>query len=72
MTSKLVNVPEHKLDEILISKLKVSSSALFIVSFILDSGLKLIIEQLKKYTSFKGNRLVIITSNYMVITCNYL
>ena len=68
MTSKLVNVPEHKLDEILISKLKVSSSALFIVSFILDSGLKLIIDQLQKYTSLKDNRLVIITSNYMKVT----
>ena len=68
MTPKLINIPENNLDEILISKLKLSSSATFIVSFILDSGLKLIIDQLKQYILLQDNSLIIITSNYMKVT----
>ena len=68
MTSKLINVPENKLDEVLISKLTKSSSALFIVSFVLESGLKLIIDELTKFISSDDNRLMIITSNYLKAT----
>ena len=68
MTSKLINIPENKLDEVLISKLSKSSSAVIIVSFVLESGLKLIIDELTKFISRDGNRLIIITSNYLKAT----
>ena len=68
MTSKLINIPENKLDEVLISKLSKSSAAVFIVSFVLESGLKLIIDELTKFISRDGNRLIIITSNYLKVT----
>ena len=68
MTSKLINIPENKLDEVLISKLSKSSSAVFIVSFVLESGLKLIIDELTKFISRDGNRLIIISSNYLKAT----
>ena len=68
MVSELINVPENKLDEALIARLDKSNKAIFIVSFVFESGLNLLIDELKRFLSNSDNRLTIITSNYLKCT----
>ena len=68
MASELINIPENKLDEVLIARLDSSKHAIFIVSFIFESGLSLIIDALKRFLSNSENQLTIITSNYLKCT----
>ncbi len=68
MASELINIPENKLDEVLIARLDSSKRAIFIVSFIFESGLSLIIDALRRFLSNSENQLTIITSNYLKCT----
>ena len=66
MTSKLLNIPDLHLDETIKRYIKESDEIIIVVSFILQSGLNLILQELKEF-SLK-NKLKIITSNYLCST----
>ena len=63
MESRLIDIPNEQLDEIINDYIDKSSEIVIVVSFVFEKGLSLIFEKLKKFLS--NNRLTIITSNYL-------
>jgi len=66
MESKLIDIPNEQLDEIISDYIDKSNEIVIVVSFIFEKGLSLIFEKLKNFLS--NNRLTIITSNYLQTT----
>ena len=66
MESRLIDIPNEQLDEIINDYIDKSSEIVIVVSFVFEKGLSLIFEKLKKFLS--NNRLTIITSNYLQST----
>ena len=66
MESKLIDIPNEQLDEIINDYIDKSSEIVIVVSFVFEKGLSLIFEKLKNFLS--NNRLTIITSNYLQTT----
>ena len=66
MSSKLINIPSKKLDEIILDNLSKSDKATIVVSFFFASGLKLILSGLRAFND--KSQLTIITSNYLKST----
>tara|TARA_B100001057_G_scaffold496466_1_gene598017 strand:- start:374 stop:3220 length:2847 start_codon:yes stop_codon:yes gene_type:complete len=64
--SKLIDIPNQKLDKILKEKISKSNKVIILVSFSFVSGLKLILEELKSFK--KKSHLIFITSNYLKST----
>ncbi len=64
--SKLINIPNQNLDEIITKKIIESEKVIFIVSFWFVSGLKLILDALKNFEN--KSKLIIISSNYLKST----
>ena len=66
MESRLIDIPNEQLDEIINDYIDKSSEIVIVVSFVFEKGLSLIFEKLKRFLS--NNRLTIITSNYLQST----
>ena len=64
--SKLIDIPNQKLDKILKEKISKSNKVIILVSFSFVSGLRLILEELKSFK--KKSHLIFITSNYLKST----
>ncbi len=64
--SKLIDIPNQKLDKILKKKISKSNKVIILVSFSFVSGLRLILEELKSFK--KKSHLIFITSNYLKST----
>lgn len=67
MNSKLINVPDHHLDDELNKHLQDCNEAIFAVSFVFKSGLDLIFNELKGIL-LRNKKLKFYTSNYMSST----
>ena len=66
MAYKLIDIPNHNLEEIINENIEKSEKILIVVSFIFQKGLGLIIDKLKKFKNPKN--ITIITSNYLKST----
>ena len=66
MSSRFIDIPNNKFDEIIINRLSSSKKATIVVSFFFLSGLRLILNDLKNYQN--KSQLTIITSNYLKST----
>ena len=66
MESKLIDIPNNELDEIINQNIEQSEKVLIVVSFIFEKGLGLILDKLKKFHN--PNNITIITSNYLKST----
>ena len=66
MNSKIINIPDNKLDKIINKNINQSEKIIIVVSFIFVKGLELILDELKKFHSPKN--ITIITSNYLKST----
>jgi len=66
MESKLIDIPNNELDEVINKNIEQSKKVLIVVSFIFEKGLGLILDKLKKFHN-PGN-ITIITSNYLKST----
>ena len=66
MAYKLIDIPNHKLEEIINDNIQKSEKILIVVSFIFQKGLELIFDKLKKFKYPKN--IPIITSNYLKST----
>ena len=66
MESKLIDIPNNELDEIINKNIEQSEKILIVVSFIFEKGLGLILDKLKKFHN--PNNITIITSNYLKST----
>ncbi len=66
MAYKLIDIPNHKLEEIINDNIQKSEKILIVVSFIFQKGLELIFDKLKKFKYPKN--ITIITSNYLKST----
>ena len=66
MESKLIDIPNNKLDEIINQNIEHSEKVLIVVSFIFEAGLGLILDKLKKFHD--PSNITIITSNYLKST----
>tara|TARA_B100000780_G_C21111237_1_gene449069 strand:- start:68 stop:2389 length:2322 start_codon:yes stop_codon:yes gene_type:complete len=66
MESKLIDIPNKELDEIINQNIEQSEKVLIVVSFIFEKGLGLILDKLKKFHN--PSNITIITSNYLKST----
>ena len=66
MESKLIDIPNNELDEIINQNIEQSEKVLIVVSFIFEKGLGLILDKLKKFHN--PSNITIITSNYLKST----
>ena len=66
MSSKILDIPNHQLDKIILERISQSEKITIAVSFFFVSGLKLILESLKNFD--KKSEITIITSNYLKST----
>tara|TARA_B100000787_G_scaffold168958_1_gene158882 strand:- start:127 stop:2982 length:2856 start_codon:yes stop_codon:yes gene_type:complete len=66
MESKLIDIPNNKLDEIINKNIEKSDKILIVVSFVFEKGLGLILDKLKNF--HKPSNITIITSNYLKST----
>jgi len=64
--SKIIDIPNYKLDEIILEKLSQSEKVTIVVSFFFVSGLKLILNGLNSFED--KSKITIITSNYLKST----
>ena len=63
---KLIDIPNHQLEEIINENIKKSEKILIVVSFIFQKGLELIFDKLTKFKN--PENITIITSNYLKST----
>ena len=64
--SKIIDIPNYKLDEIILEKLSQSEKVTIVVSFFFVSGLKLILNGLNSFED--KSKITILTSNYLKST----
>lgn len=63
MESKLIDVPNNELDEVINKNIEKSEKIIIVVSFLFERGLELIFDKLKKFHN--PSNITIITSNYL-------
>jgi len=66
MDSKLIDIPNNELDEIINQNIEQSNKVLIVVSFIFEKGLELVFDKLRSF--HKPSNITIITSNYLKST----
>ena len=66
MDSKLIDIPNNELDEIINQNIEQSNKVLIVVSFIFKKGLELVFDKLKSFHN--PSNITIITSNYLKST----
>ena len=66
MDSKLIDIPNNELDEIINQNIEQSNKVLIVVSFIFERGLELVFDKLRSF--HKPSNITIITSNYLKST----
>ena len=66
MESKLIDIPNNELDEIINNNIDKSNKILIVVSFVFEKGLDLIFDKLNEFKN-KEN-ITFITSNYLQST----
>ena len=66
MESKLIDIPNNELDEIINQNIEQSNKVLIVVSFIFKEGLELVFDKLKSFHN--PSNITIITSNYLKST----
>ena len=66
MESKLIDIPNNELDEIINNNIDKSNKILIVVSFVFEKGLDLIFDKLRKFKNHEN--ITFITSNYLQST----
>ena len=66
MESKLIDIPNNELDEIINNNIDKSNKILIVVSFVFEKGLDLIFDKLKEFKNHEN--ITFITSNYLQST----
>tara|TARA_Y100001970_G_C14240673_1_gene864717 strand:+ start:1059 stop:3956 length:2898 start_codon:yes stop_codon:yes gene_type:complete len=66
MTTKLIDIPNNQLEEIINNYIEQSDEIVIIVSFVFKGGLNLIFNKLKEFSN--KNKITVITSNYLKST----
>ena len=66
MVTKLIDIPNNQLEEIINNYIEQSDEIVIIVSFVFEGGLNLIFNKLKEFSN--KNKLTVITSNYLKST----
>tara|TARA_B100001964_G_scaffold245061_1_gene329603 strand:- start:370 stop:3258 length:2889 start_codon:yes stop_codon:yes gene_type:complete len=66
MVSKLIDIPNNQLEEIINNYIDQSDEVVIMVSFVFEGGLNLIFDKLKKFST--KHKLTVVTSNYLKST----